>query len=84
MKATLTLEEYKQFTIYVDKLKKYEDISIPHAVEFKGENVEISLLKNIDTYHLDNMLEKINLGVDNSGSKSYNESNKNQTPIRRK
>ena len=84
MKATLTLEEYKQFTIYVDKLNKYGDISIPHAVEFKGENVEISLLENIDTYHLDNMLEKINLGVDNSGSKSYNESNKNQTPIRRK
>tara|TARA_A100001391_G_scaffold150150_1_gene107634 strand:+ start:818 stop:1072 length:255 start_codon:yes stop_codon:yes gene_type:complete len=84
MKATLTREEYKQFTINVDKLKQYENISVPHAVEFKGDNVEISLLKKIDTYHLDNMLEKINLGVDNSSSKSYNESNKNQTPIRRK
>ena len=84
MKATLTREEYKQFTINVDKLKQYENISVPHAVEFKGDNVEISLLKKIDTYHLDNMLEKINLGVDNSSSKSYNESNENQTPIRRK
>ena len=84
MKATLTREEYKQFTINVDKLKQYENISVPHAVEFKGDNVEIFLLKKIDTYHLDNMLEKINLGVDNSSSKSYNESNKNQTPIRRK
>ena len=84
MKATLTREEYKQFTINVDKLKQYKNISVPHAVEFKGDNVEISLLKKIDTYHLDNMLEKINLGVDNSSSKSYNESNKNQTPIRRK
>lgn len=83
MKATLTIKEYKEFTIFVDKLKKYENISVPHAVKFKGDNVEISLLENIDTYHLDKMLEKINLRVDNSGSKSYNESNENQTPIRR-
>ena len=77
MKATLTREEYKEFAFYVDRLKEYENISVPHAVEFKGDNVEVSLLEDIDTFHLDNMLEKINLGVDNSGSKSYNASNEN-------
>ena len=84
MKTILTKEEYKEFAVNVDRLKQYENISVPHAVEFKGDNVEVSLLEDIDTFHLDNMLEKINLGVDNSSSKSYNVSNENQKPIRRK
>ncbi len=84
MKTILTKEEYKQFAVNVDRLKQYENISVPHAVEFKGDNVEVSLLGDIDIIKLDNVLEKINLGVDNYSRKSYNTSNENQKPIRRK
>ena len=60
MKANLTKEEYKEFTENVDKLSRREKISIPHAVEFKGDMIEVSLLENIDLNHIDNLLEKIN------------------------
>jgi NAD-dependent SIR2 family protein deacetylase len=59
MKASLTKEEYKEFTENVDKLSRRESISIPHAVEFKGDMIEVSLLENIDLHHIDNLLEKI-------------------------
>ena len=84
VKTILTKEEYKEFTVNVDRLKQYENISVPHAVKFKGDNVEVSLLGDIDIIKLDNVLEKINLGVDNYSRKSYNTSNENQKPIRRK
>jgi hypothetical protein len=60
MKASLTKKEYKEFTENVDKLSKHENICIPHAVEFKGDMIEVSLLENIDLNHIDNLLEKIN------------------------
>ena len=84
MKALLTKKEYTEFTINVDKLQQYEGVKVPHIVEFKGDNVEVSLLGDIDIIKLDNVLEKINLGVDNYSRKSYNTSNENQKPIRRK
>ena len=59
MKATMNKEEYKEFTENVDKLSRSESISIPHAVEFKGDMIEVSLLENIDLHHIDNLLEKI-------------------------
>jgi NAD-dependent SIR2 family protein deacetylase len=59
MKATMNKEEYKKFTENVDKLNRREKISIPHAVEFKGDMIEVSLLENIDLHHIDNLLEKI-------------------------
>tara|TARA_R100001460_G_scaffold38448_5_gene72999 strand:- start:861 stop:1052 length:192 start_codon:yes stop_codon:yes gene_type:complete len=61
MKATLTREEYKDFTENVDKLKQLGNITVPHAVEFKGDLIEVSLLEDVNLNHLDNLLDKFKI-----------------------
>jgi len=56
MKATMTKEEYKEFTTSVDWLQQEHDINIPYIVEeVKGKFV-IELLENIDVEKIDNIL----------------------------
>jgi hypothetical protein len=57
MKATMTKEEYREFTTSVDWLQQEHNINIPYIVEeVKGKFV-IELLENIDVRKLDNLLE---------------------------
>ena len=57
MKATLTTEEYKEFTESVDLLKREHDIDIPYSVSTVEGKVEIEILEDIDLEKIDNLLD---------------------------
>ena len=56
MKATMTKEEYKEFTESLVIIKEKADIDIAHTVEYQGDNFIVEILDYIDVEHLDNIL----------------------------
>ena len=56
MKATLTKEEYKEFTMSVDFLQQEHNINIPYIVEEVKGKFKIELLEDIDVKEIDNLL----------------------------
>ena len=56
MKATLTKEEYREFTMSVDFLQQEHNINIPYVVEEVNGKFIIELLEDIDVEKLDNLL----------------------------
>ena len=59
MKATLTKEEYREFTMSVDFLQQEHNINIPYVVEEVNGKFIIELLEDIDVEKLDNLCTKI-------------------------
>tara|TARA_R100001594_G_scaffold1938_1_gene8075 strand:+ start:1344 stop:1520 length:177 start_codon:yes stop_codon:yes gene_type:complete len=57
MKATMTKEEYKEFTENLVIIKEKADIDIAHTVEYQGDNFIVEILDDVDLEGLDEILE---------------------------
>ena len=56
MKATMTKEEYRQFTESLVIIKQKADIDIAHAVEYQGDNFIVEILDDVSLEGLDEIL----------------------------
>ena len=60
MKANLNMQEYRNFTFLVDKIKKEKNISVDHTVMYEIDGTfTVELLGNINLDNLDDLVSTL-------------------------
>ena len=60
MKANLNMQEYRNFTFMVDKIKKEKNISVDHTVMYEIDGTfTVELLGNINLDNLDDLVSTL-------------------------
>ena len=60
MKANLNMQEYRNFTFLVDKIKKEKNISVDHTVMYEIDGTfTIELLGDINLNNLDDLVSTL-------------------------
>ena len=61
MKANLNIDEYKEFTSMVDKIKQEKNMSVDHTVMYEIDGTfTVELLGDINLDNLDDLVSTLN------------------------
>ena len=61
MKANLNMDEYREFTSMVDKIKQEKNMSVDHTVMYEIDGTfTVELLGNINLDNLDDLVSTLN------------------------